>query len=118
MEGGDEDRNGIGYRARIGYPVRLFSGAWPGKGKEGCSADERVPLQLGVLGVGADTYQPGKTSRPAQIQAPNRFLKQSQRAGPARAVMDGRTKTFSTGASLGGRSRPPVASRVRSTNGT
>jgi len=47
-------------RKRIGYRVRLFSGGWRGNGKEGSSADERVPLQLGVLGVGGDTNQPGK----------------------------------------------------------
>jgi hypothetical protein len=40
--------------------VRFFSGGWRGKGKEGSSADERVPLQLGVPGVGGDTDQPGK----------------------------------------------------------
>ena len=44
----------------IGYRVRLFSGGWRGNGKEGSSADERVPLQLGFLGVGGDTDQPGK----------------------------------------------------------
>jgi hypothetical protein len=38
----------------------LFSDAWRGNGKEGSSADERVPLQLGVLGVGGDTDQPDK----------------------------------------------------------
>ena len=47
-------------RKPIGYQVRLFSGAWRGNGKEGSSADERVPLQLGVLGVPGDTDQPGK----------------------------------------------------------
>ena len=40
--------------------MRLFSGAWRCMGKEGSSADELVPLQLGVLGVGGDTDQPGK----------------------------------------------------------
>ena len=45
---------------RIGDRVRLFSGGWRGNGKEGSSADERVPLQLGVLGVGGDTDQPCK----------------------------------------------------------
>ena len=47
-------------RSRIGYRVRLFSGGWRGNGKEGFSADERVRLQLGVLGVGGDTDQPGR----------------------------------------------------------
>jgi hypothetical protein len=40
--------------------VRFVSGGWRGNGKEGSSADERVALQLGVLGVGGDTGQPGK----------------------------------------------------------
>ena len=47
-------------RVPIGYRVRLFSGGWRGNGEEGSSPDERVPLQLGVLGVGGDTDQPGK----------------------------------------------------------
>jgi len=41
----------IGARSPIGHRVRLFSGGWRGNGKEGSSADERVPLQPGVLGV-------------------------------------------------------------------
>ena len=38
----------------------MFSGGWRGNGEEGSSPDERVPLQLGVLGVGGDTDQLGK----------------------------------------------------------
>jgi hypothetical protein len=93
--------------------VRFFSGGWRGKGKEGSSAgqagtlgrpggdlplkirprpgspcrNERVPLQLGVLGVGGDRAQPEKVliDRSNQIHATNRPLN-SLRSRPCAGV--------------------------------